>query len=157
MGQFIETTKPVTPRAIAYGAGGWRRGLLGEAWLDSKRGFSVEALPWKNSSPALPRSLTLGRIMPAITRQDNSRHNLHELLLIALCTILTGGKDCSDMALFGTVKEPFLRQFLRLRHGIPSHDTFQPGVPTPRSGTVRSLLHALHATLRRNLAGRGGD
>src|SRR3954452_14654146 len=43
-----------------------RRGLLGEAWLDSKRGFSVEALPWKNSSPALPRSLTLGRIMPAI-------------------------------------------------------------------------------------------
>src|SRR3954463_1792903 len=66
MGQFIETTKPVTPRAIAYGAGGWRRGLLGEAWLDSKRGFSVEALPWKNSSPALPRSLTPGRIMPAI-------------------------------------------------------------------------------------------
>ena len=57
-------------------------------------------------------------------RQDNARHNLHELLLIALCTILTGGKDCSDMALFGTVKEPFLRQFLRLRHGIPSHDTF---------------------------------
>jgi hypothetical protein len=94
-------------------------------------------------------------------RQDNARHNLHELLLIALCTILTGGKDCSDMALFGTVKEPFLRQFLRLRHGIPSHDTFSRvfrlGVPTPRSGTVRSLLHALHATLRRNLAGRGGD
>lgn len=57
-------------------------------------------------------------------RQDNARHNLHELLLIALCTILTGGKDCSDMALFGTAKEPFLRQFLRLRHGIPSHDTF---------------------------------
>ena len=28
------------------------------------------------------------------------------------------------MALFGRAKEPFLRQFLRLRHGIPSHDTF---------------------------------
>jgi hypothetical protein len=27
------------------------------------------------------------------------------------------------MALFGEAKEPFLRQFLRLRHGIPSHDT----------------------------------
>jgi len=57
-------------------------------------------------------------------RQVNARHDLHELLLIALCTILTGGKDCSDMALFGELKEPFLRQFLRLRHGIPSHDTF---------------------------------
>ena len=32
-------------------------------------------------------------------RQDNARHDLHELLLIALCTIMTGGKDCSDMAL----------------------------------------------------------
>ena len=28
------------------------------------------------------------------------------------------------MALFGRAKEPFLRQFLRLEHGIPSHDTF---------------------------------
>ena len=57
-------------------------------------------------------------------RDDNARHDLHELLLIALCTVLCGGEDCSDMALFGRAKEPFLRQFLRLRHGIPSHDTF---------------------------------
>jgi predicted transposase YbfD/YdcC len=57
-------------------------------------------------------------------RQDNVRHDLHEVLIIALCTMLCGGEDCSDMALFGAAKEPFLRQFLRLRHGIPSHDTF---------------------------------
>ena len=57
-------------------------------------------------------------------RQDNARHNLHEMLLIALCTVLCGGEGYSDMALFGEAKEPFLRQFLLLRHGIPSHDTF---------------------------------
>jgi len=57
-------------------------------------------------------------------RDDNARHDLHELLVIALCTVLCGGEDCSDMALFGRAKEPFLRQFLRLRHGIASHDTF---------------------------------
>lgn len=57
-------------------------------------------------------------------RQDNARHDLYELLVIALCTMLCGGEDCSDMALFGEAKEPFLRRFLRLRHGIPSHDTF---------------------------------
>jgi DDE_Tnp_1-associated len=34
-------------------------------------------------------------------RQDNARHDLHELLMIALCTVLSGGADCSDMALFG--------------------------------------------------------
>ena len=57
-------------------------------------------------------------------RRPNARHNLHEILLIALCTLLCGGEDCSDMALFGRAKEPFLRQFLTLEHGIPSHDTF---------------------------------
>src|SRR4051794_17211930 len=44
--------------------------------------------------------------------------------MIALCTLLSGGEDCSDMALFGEIKAPYLRQFLRLRHGTPSHDTF---------------------------------
>ena len=57
-------------------------------------------------------------------RQENIRHDLHEVLMIALCTMLCGGEDCSDMAAFGHAKAPFLRQFLRLRHGIPSHDTF---------------------------------
>jgi hypothetical protein len=28
------------------------------------------------------------------------------------------------MEVFGRAKRPFLRQFLRLKHGIPSHDTF---------------------------------
>lgn len=57
-------------------------------------------------------------------RDDNARHDLLDILVIALCTMLCGGEDCTDMALFGRAKEPFLRQFLRLRHGIPSHDTF---------------------------------
>ena len=57
-------------------------------------------------------------------RQNNTRHDLHELLLIALCALLSGGEDCSDMALFGKIKAPYLRQFLRLCHGTPSHDTF---------------------------------
>ena len=57
-------------------------------------------------------------------RDDNARHDLLEILVIALCTMVCGGEDCTDMALFGRAKEPFLRQFLRLRHGIPSHDTF---------------------------------
>ncbi len=57
-------------------------------------------------------------------RDDNARHDLLEMVVIALCTMVCGGEDCTDMALFGRAKEPFLRQFLRLRHGVPSHDTF---------------------------------
>jgi predicted transposase YbfD/YdcC len=52
------------------------------------------------------------------------RHDLLEILLIALCTVLCGGETCTDMVRFGRAKEEFLRQFLTLRHGIPSHDTF---------------------------------
>ena len=51
-------------------------------------------------------------------------HDFHELLMIALCTVLCGGQGAVDMALFATAKEPFLRGFLKLKKGLPSHDTF---------------------------------
>ena len=52
------------------------------------------------------------------------RHALHEMVLIALCAVLSGGETCADMALFGRLKQDFLKEFLALEHGIPSHDTF---------------------------------
>jgi predicted transposase YbfD/YdcC len=51
-------------------------------------------------------------------------HDFHELLMIALCAVLCGGQGAVDMALFGKAKEAFLRSFLRLENGLPSHDTF---------------------------------
>lgn len=52
------------------------------------------------------------------------RHLLHEVMMIALCTVLCGGETCADMALFGRAKREFLQDFLTLPHGVPSHDTF---------------------------------
>lgn len=52
------------------------------------------------------------------------RHLLHEILIIALCTVLCGGETCADMALFGRAKRAFLQQLLTLPHGIASHDAF---------------------------------
>jgi len=58
-------------------------------------------------------------------RSGNARrHDLQELLVIALCTVLCGGESCVDMADFAEEKEPFLREFLSLDNGLPSHDTF---------------------------------
>src|SRR6201999_503111 len=57
-------------------------------------------------------------------RADNARHDLLEVLFIALAATLCGAESCSDMADFGQSKEELLRLFLRLEHGIPSHDTF---------------------------------
>ena len=49
-------------------------------------------------------------------RESNARHYLLEILVIAQCTMLCGGEDCTDVALFGRSKERFFRQFLRLPH-----------------------------------------
>jgi predicted transposase YbfD/YdcC len=57
-------------------------------------------------------------------RAANAQHNLLELLVIALAATLCGAEGCSDMADFGEVKQGTLRLFLRLEHGVPSHDTF---------------------------------
>ncbi|MFL5286433.1 MAG: ISAs1 family transposase [Rhodopila sp.] len=51
-------------------------------------------------------------------------HDFHELLMIALCTVLCGGQSAVDMARFAQAKEGFLRGFLKLENGLPSHDTF---------------------------------
>jgi len=50
-------------------------------------------------------------------------HDLHELLVIALCTVLSGGQGATDMEAFAVAKESFLRGFLKLENGLPSHDT----------------------------------
>jgi predicted transposase YbfD/YdcC len=57
-------------------------------------------------------------------RAENARHDLLEVLVIALAAVLCGATSCSDMADFGRAKDGLLRGFLRLEHGIPSHDTF---------------------------------
>jgi len=56
-------------------------------------------------------------------------HNLHDLLMIALDTVLCGGENATDMAEFAKAKEPLLRRFLRPANGVPSHRHFQPAVP----------------------------
>ena len=51
-------------------------------------------------------------------------HDFHDLLMIALCTVLCGGQTATDMARFAGAKETYLRGFLKLSAGLPSHDTF---------------------------------
>ena len=59
---------------------------------------------------------------PRIER--TKKHLLLDILVIAVCTLLTGGEGFQDMELFGQSKRAWLQTFLTLPHGIPSHDTF---------------------------------
>jgi predicted transposase YbfD/YdcC len=52
------------------------------------------------------------------------RHDLPEILMIALCAVLSGGQTAVDMAVFAEAKQEFLGRFLQLKNGVPSHDTF---------------------------------
>jgi len=56
--------------------------------------------------------------------QGRCDHDLMDVLVIAVCTLLCGGSGFDDMADFGRAKHPWFKTFLTLRHGIPSHDTF---------------------------------
>jgi predicted transposase YbfD/YdcC len=52
------------------------------------------------------------------------RHELIEIFVVALCGVLTGAEGWTEIEQFGKVKLRWLRRFIRLRNGIPSHDTF---------------------------------
>jgi len=41
-----------------------------------------------------------------------------------MCAVLCGGQGSVDMGLFAKAKEPFLRGFLKLENGVPTHNTF---------------------------------
>ena len=52
-------------------------------------------------------------------------HLLIDVLAITVCGVLAHAETFEDIALYGKHKEKWLRQFLELPNGIPSHDTFR--------------------------------
>lgn len=52
-------------------------------------------------------------------------HRLIDILVIAICAVIACAESWEDIALYGRSKLSWLRQFLALPNGIPSHDTFR--------------------------------
>ena len=59
---------------------------------------------------------------PRIER--SKRHNLLDVLVIALCAAICGADDFVGIEAWGKAKEGWLKGRLELKGGIPSHDTF---------------------------------
>jgi len=51
-------------------------------------------------------------------------HLLVEIIMVAICGVLSGAESWSEIEEFGEAKKAWLRQYLELPAGIPSHDTF---------------------------------
>ena len=58
-------------------------------------------------------------------RMERTRvHDLFELVVVALCGTIAGADSWLDIERFGNERLDWLRTFLKLEEGIPSHDTF---------------------------------
>ncbi|GAB4503273.1 MAG: ISAs1-like element ISEc26 family transposase [Anaerolineales bacterium] len=72
-------------------------------------------------------------------RMDRTKaHKLIDIIAIAICAVICGAEGWTDIEYFGKSKEPWLRTFLELPNGIPSHDTF---------GRVFSMIDAQQSQL----------
>ena len=60
---------------------------------------------------------------PRIDR--TKKHALIDIIVIAICAVVSGAKSWVDVADFGESKKEWFSSFLDLNHGIPSHDTFR--------------------------------
>jgi predicted transposase YbfD/YdcC len=59
---------------------------------------------------------------PRLNRKK--RHELMDILVIAVCAIICGAEYWTEVASFGRCKKNWFSAFLSLSNGIPSHDTF---------------------------------
>lgn len=60
-----------------------------------------------------------------------TRHKLIDIIVITICAVIAGADDWVDICEYARFKEQWLKTFLELPGGIPSHDTF---------GRVMSLI-----------------
>jgi predicted transposase YbfD/YdcC len=67
--------------------------------------------------------LSFFQILPD-PRAANRRHLLVDLVTSAILAVFCGSEDWVDVQEWAVAQEGFLREFLELPHGIPSHDTY---------------------------------
>jgi predicted transposase YbfD/YdcC len=58
-------------------------------------------------------------------REERCRHTLQDIIVIALCATIAGAQDWQEITTFGEKRHDWLKRFLKLPNGIPSHDTFE--------------------------------
>lgn len=63
--------------------------------------------------------------LPDPREAGKCEHRLLDIVMIAICAVIANAESWEDIALFGEVKHDWLKQWLELPHGIPSHDTFE--------------------------------
>jgi predicted transposase YbfD/YdcC len=86
---------------------------------------------------------------PRINRRK--RHLLLDIIVIAICGVISGCDDWQQIEVFARSRQDWLKRFLRLPNGIPSHDTiervFDRLEPEQFQACFRAWMKALHSAL----------
>lgn len=72
---------------------------------------------------------------------QQTRHRLSELLTGAVCAVLSGADDFTDISVWGRAKLTWLRGFLSLDYGVASPDTFERAFRTWVGAVIPPLGH----------------
>jgi len=62
---------------------------------------------------------------PRCPHAPNSRHLLMDILVIAVCAVISGAEGWEDLEEYGKANAAWLGDLLDLPYGIPGHDTFR--------------------------------
>src|SRR5262245_52499358 len=85
-------------------------------------------------------------------RTHRRLHPLQDIVVIALCAVIAGAQDWQQIETFGRKRRDWLRRFLELPNGIPSHDTFERVFdrlqPQAFQACFRDWVQAVAAALR---------
>jgi len=85
-------------------------------------------------------------------RAHRRLHPLQDIIVIALCAVIAGAQDWQEIATFGRKRLAWLRRFLAVPNGCPSHDTFERVFdrlnPQVFQACFRQWVEAITATLK---------
>jgi DDE family transposase len=62
---------------------------------------------------------------PRCPYAPHSRHLLMDILIMAVCAVISGAEGWEDIEEYGKAQEEWFAEILDLPHGIPGHDTFR--------------------------------
>ncbi len=57
--------------------------------------------------------------------QPNVKHSMSDIILITLFAVMAKASEWTEIEAFGKKEEKWLKKYLKLQNGIPSHDTIQ--------------------------------
>lgn len=86
-------------------------------------------------------------------RRANARHRLFDIVVIALCAVISGAEGWEDMEEYGQAQAEWFKEFLELPHGIPSHDTFRRVLARLKPDELTQCFVSWTEALRESLDG----